>query len=278
MGVFIAKIKDDDENWYKIVDQIMNDELSEIVLGDAVAYDPNNTEANQWFKIDGFDQKEGFLPLLAQQINAADLENLDRQQYDNIEFIAFFDQGRYYMQKITRGNYLKKKWFSWDGDILKYQEDEDIIYINPVPNCIYDTNTRAIYFMDIAKAYGIFSNLKLDYKAATDDEANRFLQSDIVDAQTLPIEKVGVSNRKRITSILTKYEAYTPNEKATLKEYIKKSVGANLDFDDNAKKFVVNTDTQLRLLLYGIQQRFYMPPLEDEVQVATSSTGISNVL
>lgn len=278
MGVFIAKIKDDDENWYKIVDQIMNDELSEIVLGDAVAYDPNNTEANQWFKIDGFDQKEGFLPLLAQQINAADLESLDRQQYDNIEFIAFFDQGRYYMQKITRGNYLKKKWFSWDGDILKYQEDEDIIYINPVPNCIYDTNTRAIYFMDIAKAYGIFSNLKLDYKAATDDEANRFLQSDIVDAQTLPIEKVGVSNRKRITSILTKYEAYTPNEKATLKEYIKKSVGANLDFDDNAKKFVVNTDTQLRLLLYGIQQRFYMPPLEDEVQVATSSTGISNVL
>jgi hypothetical protein len=278
MGVFIAKIKDDDERWYKIVDQIMNDELSEIVLGDAVAYDPNNTEANQWFKIDGFDQKEGFLPLLAQQINAADLESLDRQQYDNIEFIAFFDQGRYYMQKITRGNYLKKKWFSWDGDILRYQEDEGIIYINPVPNCIYDTNTRAIYFMDIAKAYGIFSNLKLDYKAATDDEANRFLQSDIVDAQTLPIEKVGVSNRKRITSILTKYEAYTPNEKATLKEYIKKSVGANLDFDDNAKKFVVNTDTQLRLLLYGIQQRFYMPPLEDEVQVATSSTGISNVL
>ena len=278
MGVFIAKIKDDDECWYKIVDQIMNDELSEIVLGDAVAYDPNNNEANQWFKIDGFDQKEGFLPLLAQQINAADLESLDRQQYDNIEFIAFFDQGRYYMQKITRGNYLKKKWFSWDGDILRYQEDEGIIYINPVPNCIYDTNTRAIYFMDIAKAYGIFSNLKLDYKAATDDEANRFLQSDIVDAQTLPIEKVGVSNRKRITSILTKYEAYTPDEKATLKEYIKKSVGANLDFDDNAKKFVVNTDTQLRLLLYGIQQRFYMPPLEDEVQVATSSTGISNVL
>lgn len=278
MGVFIAKIKDDDERWYKIVDQIINDEFSEIVLGDAVAYDPNNTEANQWFKIDGFDQKEGFLPLLAQQINAADLESLDRQQYDNIEFIAFFDQGRYYMQKITRGNYLKKKWFSWDGDILRYQEDEGIIYINPVPNCIYDTNTRAIYFMDIAKAYGIFSNLKLDYKAATDDEANRFLQSDIVDAQTLPIEKVGVSNRKRITSILTKYEAYTPNEKATLKEYIKKSVGANLDFDDNAKKFVVNTDTQLRLLLYGIQQRFYMPPLEDEVQVATSSTRISNVL
>ena len=278
MGIFIAKIKDDDERWYKIVDQVVNDELSEIVLGDAVAYDPNNTVANQWFKIDGFDQKEGFLPLLAQQINAADLENLEREQYDNIEFIAFFDQGRYYMQKITRGNYLKKKWFSWDGDILKYQEDEGIIYINPVPNCIYDTNTRAIYFMDIAKAYGIFSSLKMDYQAATDDETNRFLQSDIVDAQTLPVEKVGVSNRKRITSILAKYEAYSSNEKATLREYIKKSVGGNLDFDDKAGKFLVNTDTQLRLLLYGIQQRFYMPPLEDEVQVATSSTGISNVL
>ena len=67
-------------------------------------------------------------------------------------------------------------------------------------------------------------------------------------------------------------------EKATLREYIKKSVGGNLDFDRKAKKFIVNTDTQLRLLLYGIQQRFYMPPLEDEAQVAISSTGISNVL
>lgn len=278
MGIFIAKIKDDEEHWYKIVDQVANEELSQIVLDDAVAYDPNNTEANQWFKIDGFDQKEGFLPLLAQRINTADLDSLEREQYGRIEFIAFFDRGRYFMQKITRGNYLKKKWFSWDGDILRYQEDEGIIYINPIPNCIYDIGTKVIYFMDIAKAYGIFGSLKLDYQAATDDEANRFLQSDIVDAQALPMEKVGVSNRKRITSVLAKYESYNSKEKATLREYIKKSVGDNLGFDDKAGKFLVNTDTQLRLLLYGIQQRFYMPPLEDEVQVATSSTGISKVV
>lgn len=278
MGIFIAKIKDDEEHWYKIVDQVANEELSQIVLDDAVAYDPNNTEANQWFKIDGFDQKEGFLPLLAQRINAADLDSLEREQYGRIEFIAFYDQGCYFMQKITRGNYLKKKWFSWDGDILRYQEDEGIIYINPIPNCIYDIGTKVIYFMDIAKAYGIFGSLKLDYQAATDDETNRFLQSDIVDAHALSMEKVGVSNRKRITSVLAKYETYNSKEKATLREYIKKSVGGNLVFDDKVGKFLVNTDTQLRLLLYGIQQRFYMPPLEDEVQVATSSTGISKVL
>ena len=278
MGIFIAKIKDDEEHWYKIVDQVANEELSQIVLDDAVAYDPNNTEANQWFKIDGFDQKEGFLPLLAQRINAADLDSLEREQYGRIEFIAFYDQGCYFMQKITRGNYLKKKWFSWDGDILRYQEDEGIIYINPIPNCIYDIGTKVIYFMDIAKAYGIFGSLKLDYQAATDDETNRFLQSDIVDAHALSMEKVGVSNRKRITSVLAKYETYNSKEKATLREYIKKSVGGNLVFDDKVGKFLVNTDTQLRLLLYGIQQRFYMPPLEDEVQVATSSTGISKVV
>lgn len=278
MGIYVAKIKNDNERWFKIVDQVANDELSEIDLSDAVLYDPNNTEANQWFKIDGFDQKEGFLPLLAQQINAADLDNLEREQYDTIEFIAFFDQDRYYLQKITRSNYLTRKWFSWDGDIMKYQEDEGIIYINPIPNCIYNTNNKAIYFMDIAKAYGIFSSLKLDYQTATDDETTRFIHSDIIDASELPIEKVGVSNRKRITSVLSKYEEYSPEEKATLKEYIKLNVGGNLNFDDMTQKFIVNTDTQLRLLLYGIQQRFYMPPLVDEVQVATSTTSISKVL
>ena len=46
-------------------------------------------------------------------------------------------------------NYLKKKW-SWDGDILKYQEDEGVIYINPVLDCIYDANPGAIYCMYIA--------------------------------------------------------------------------------------------------------------------------------
>lgn len=132
--------------------------------------------------------------------------------------------------------------------------------------------------MDIAKAYAMFGNLKLDYKEATAEETAQMLQSDIIQTVNFDASGVGVSNRKRITSILAKYNLYEPDKKKTLKDYIKDTVGDNLPFDEATGKFAVSNDAQLRLLLYGIQQRFYQPPLEDEVQVATATTGISKLL
>lgn len=281
MGSFVVKLIEDNQHWYKLADQVENEDFESIDVSEAIEYDPNNTQAGQWFKIAGFDQKDGFVPMLDRDFDVAELNSLTREQFcsHRIDFIAYYHNHRYYIQKFNKGNFLKKKWFAWDGEAVTYNEEDGLIYVNPAPNCIYDNQTKCIYFLDITKAYNLFEGLKLDYKEATDAETAQILQSDIIQTMgNFDSSGVGVSNRKRITSILTKYNQYDPEKKDTLRQYIKEKVGDNLQFDENTGKFRVSNDTQLRLLLYGIQQRFYLPPLEEEVQVATATTSLSNIL
>lgn len=281
MGTFLAKLTGDNDRWYKLVDQIENEDYSGINLDNPVEYDPNNIIANQWFKIKDFNSKDCFLSILEQDFDVAELHTLTRNQFNEhkIDFIAFYNEHKYYIQKFTKGSFLKKKWFSLDGDGVKYFENDGLIYINPVPNCIYDNQSKCIYFLDIAKAYSIFKDLKLDYKEATDAETDRMLKSDLIKTkQGFNASGVGVSNRKRITSILAQYEAYEDNDKNTLKNYIREKVGNKLTYNANSDSFEISSDAELRLLLYGVQQRFYQPPLESEVQVATATTGLSNLL
>lgn len=280
MGSFVIKLSGDNERWYKLADQVENADYENISLDDAIIYDPNNTEGGQWFKIEAFNERAGFLPMLDIDFNVADLESVSSEQFNShmIEFIAYYQDHRFFIQKFTKGSFVKKKWFAWDGDAAKYFEADGLIYINPLPNCIYDNVSHCIYFMDIAKAYSLFGELRLDYRAATEEETSHLLQSDIIHTDGFSAVDVGVSNRKRITSIIAKFNQYNQEQKNTLRQYIKEKVGGNLPYDEQTEKFIVKSDGQLRLLLYGIQQRFYQPPLEEEVQVATATTGLSNLL
>ena len=280
MGTYIAKLKQDDQRWYKLADHKTNDDYEGILLNDTVIYDPNNNVIDQWFRVEEFNQKQGFISLLSKDIIVAELESLSSDQFVSrqIDFIAYYHEHKYYMQSFTRSSLMKKKWFSLDGEAVTYSDKDGVLFINPIPNCIYDNQAHCLYFKDIAKAYGVLGDLKLDYKAATEPEVNSFLQSDIIQTEGFGVAGVGLSNRKRITSILSKYEQYGQKEKATLRQYIRDSVGNSLVFNEETQKFIVRSDTHLKLLLYGMQQRFYQPPLEEEVQVATSNTGISKIL
>lgn len=277
MGAYIAKLKNDNEHWFKIADGVQNADYMEIDLNDALPFDPDNTMSDQWFKLENFNENESFLPMLAHQLDCAGLESVNRERYGNIEMIAFFEDNRFYIQKVSKGSFLKKKWFAPFGDLVEYNETEKILYINPLPNCIYDQGSHNLYFMSITKAYAVFEGLRGDYREATAAEISGFLNSDIVEAIDFDQSKVGLSNRKRITSILNIYNGYSADEKRTLKEYIHDNVGDALAYTDEGK-FEIETDTQLRLLLLGIQQRFYVPPLQEEVQVATNTTKLSNLL
>lgn len=277
MGTYIAKLKNDNEHWFKIADGVQNNDYQSIDLNEALPFDPNNTMADQWFKLENFNENESFLSILASPLDCAGLESINRERYGNIEIIAFFEDNRFYIQKVLKGSFLKKKWFAPLGDLVEYKEMEGVLYINPLPNCIYDQGNHNLYFMSISKAYAVFNGLRGDYREATAAEINSFLNSDIVEAIDFDQSKVGLSNRKRITSILNIYNGYSANEKQILKEYIHEKVGEALTYTGEGK-FAIRTDTQLRLLLLGVQRRFYIPPLQEEVQVATNTTKLSNLL
>lgn len=280
MGIFIAKIKGNDEHLYKLVDQVENDDYANINLEEAIVYDSNNDMAHQWFKINDFSASPACLPVLTRHFESADLESLNVANNSDIDFIAFYDGACFYIQKTPKSNYIKKKQISFNGDAVSYKTDESVIFISPIPNCIYNRESDVLYFMDISKAYAVFGNLKVNYRDATNAEVVNFLSSDMVEANDFDSSKVGISNRKRIASVLNLYNNYNDEQKITLKKYIKEKVGDNIEYDENSCKFKIGDEKQLRLLLYGIQQRFYVPPLAEEgdVKVATNSTSISNLM
>ena len=131
--------------------------------------------------------------------------------------------------------------------------------------------------MDISKAYQVFNGLKLDYRTATDQEVSSFLNSDIIDAAGLDVQSVSIKNRKTITKIAHIYNQYNEEQKPVLRAYINDMIGNRLPYNEQTGKFTVDCDNNLRALLYGIQKRMYIPPFENEAQVATSSTKVSNL-
>lgn len=222
MGIFIAKIKGNDEHLYKLVDQVENDDYANINLEEAIVYDSNNDMAHQWFKINDFSASPACLPVLTRHFESADLESLNVANNSDIDFIAFYDGACFYIQKTSKSNYIKKKQISFNGDAVSYKMDESVIFISPIPNCIYNRESDVLYFMDISKAYAVFGNLKVNYRDATNAEVVNFLSSDMVEANDFDSSKVGISNRKRIASVLNLYNKYNDEQKITLKKYIKR--------------------------------------------------------
>lgn len=276
MGTLISKIKRLNR-WILIQDNVIVNEWDGIDLHDALRFDPNNSITNQWFYLESFSECEGFSDLLSDVPDAAEIDSLNYDQFGKIDFFAYQNGNKLYLQNVIKSSYIKRKQICWAGNVASVSQLENTIFINPIPNCIYDTTDDKLYFMDISKAYQVFNGLKLDYRTATDQEVSSFLNSDIIDAAGLDVQSVSIKNRKTITKIAHIYNQYNEEQKTVLRAYINDMIGNRLPYNEQTGKFTVDCDNNLRALLYGIQKRMYIPPFENEAQVATSSTKVSNL-
>ncbi len=63
------------------------------------------------------------------------------------------------------------------------------------------------------------------------------------------------------------------DDKTNMLDYIDGYCGEQkLKFDNENKKFEISNDDKLKLLLYGIEQRFYTTPFGQEKRLANSVT------
>ena len=122
------------------------------------------------------------------------------------------------------------------------------------------------------------SNIKSEYVHGTNDSIRDFLSNDMIClGENFTVDKVSLSNRKRIAEVARAYNAYTNIQKDELKSYISQYSNGDLEYNEQDRKFNIRNDSELRLLLFGMQMRFYKQPLSEEVQVATSTTSIRNL-
>lgn len=153
-----------------------------------------------------------------------------------------------------------------------------MVTINPISDGIYDFEHDTLYFQELNRLYKVFPNIKNKYVNGTADTVSNFLANGMISlSDDFSGEKVSLSNRKRISEIAPTYNRYTDAQKSELKQYIHQYSDGELEFDQERQTFNIHNDIELRLLLFGMQMRFYKQPLTTDVQVATSTTSIRNL-
>ncbi|WP_353485663.1 hypothetical protein [Apilactobacillus waqarii] len=237
-----------------------------------IEYDPNVLlDDYSAYKISKFSEKKYCPDILK--------EDYYDTEYD--EYLSRFDKNyllnivdnKYFFQKVTPSMIRPRK-------ILKIAETNSFektekgknISINNCPDAIYDKSKDILIFFKLNKISNIFKGISELYKSATDEEVKSFLSQSFIKTNNFSFKDVKVNNRKKIALLQDKYSKLTDKNKIKLKKYIK-NYCPNLSVTQN-DEFEICSNKQLNTLLYGLDESYYIKPIENEKYVSNSSIKI----
>ncbi len=243
-----------------------------------VAYSPtHNLDDDCWFGIDNFSQKTYCLDILRTVFVSAEYDTLlSQDEAEKIDFIFSYQdevgEPAYYFQNITKSQ-LQYKRFIRLGDNYTFNDNSRNITINSVPDAIYIPSSNILYFKRLSSISEIFDGIFELYREATQEETANFLDNDFVSLQDgFSAERVKQANRKRIAMAVDTIRRFDDAQRtavfACIRDYYP-------DLMDEKGAFKVSTENDLKLLLYGIEQRFYTTPDGRERRIANSIITIN---
>ena len=250
---------------YTLPDEIVN----------FVKYDPNhNLDEDSWFGIEKFSQKEYCIDILKKDFISAEYGlKLKKEEADKIDFIfTYQDQDIYYFQNVTESQ-LKYRRYITLGDEYTFISKSRDISVNKVPDAIYLKSLDILYFKKLSSISKIFTGISILYREATHEETVEFLDNDFISLKdNFSVEDVKQYNRKRIALAIERLNIYKEEQKKVVFDSIRYYYPKLID---KKGAFKVSNDDELKLLLYGIDQRFYTTPDGTEKRIANSIIKIS---
>lgn len=273
MDHIFARIKTRSTNqFFKLVSDYTLYEAVNISLNACIPYEPDHKlDEDSWFKIEQFSQQSFCIDLLKDDIDSKDFDDLKKESFSKIDFIFSLQGNDLYFQKITPSLYVDKKGILYIGEAVKVEEGNNRLTINEQPDAIYLKQYDLLVFRNLARISSIFKGIDLLYREATQQETESFLQSEFIDLKDgYDADKVSKPNRKRIALAQNTLEGMSEDDKTGILAYINDYCGDNLSFDEDNQQFEISTDEDLKLLLYGIEQRFYTTQYGQEKRLANS--------
>ena len=156
------------------------------------------------------------------------------------------------------------------GDELVIENNVDRIVINNSPDAIYFKKEDRLIFRNLATISSIFNGIDILYKEATQEEVQKFLDFNFIKlSDGYDIQKIGKNNRKRIALALSTFEKMSDDDKDAIFDYIQ-DYCTELKFEKSTKNFEISSETEMKFLLYGIEQRFYTTVYGKEKRLANS--------
>ncbi len=226
------------------------------------------SEPGEWFQLSDVSHADYALDIFSSDFNTLDFDSLAREEFSLIDFL-FVKQGNTLLfQNITRAKLALKKHI-WDfGEGYQFRSACNEIVINSLPDAIYCQNNDTLCFRRLESITSIFKGIDQIYREATDEETSQFLQSNFIRlGGTYTAENVKTANRKRIALASKTISNLAPQDKDNIFTYIGEYC-PSLKTPDN--KFAISDENELKLLLYGIEQRFYTTLVGNEQRIANS--------
>jgi hypothetical protein len=242
-----------------------------IDLNSCVAYNPDhNLDEDSWFKIEKFSQQAFCIDLLKKDFDSKDFDDLTKDQFPKIAYLFSVQEGDFYFQKITPRQFIKRKTLVF-GETAQLEESESRLVVNSIPDAVYFKESDTLIFRNLATISSIFKGIDELYKEATNDEVDQFLDESFIElSNDYDVNNVSKPNRKRIGLAMATLNAMSADDRTNMLGYVDDYCKKKLNFDQKNQKFEISTDDELKLLLYGIEQRFYTTPFGQERRLANS--------
>ena len=258
---------------FKLVsDQSLFDSVT-VDLAACVPYNPDhNLDEDAWFKIEGFSNQAFCIDLLQKVYDSKDYDDLTKENFSKIAYLFAVQGEDFYFQKITPSLFVKRKTLVF-GEAATLEQSQTRLVINALPDAVYFKGSDTLVFRNLATISSIFKGIDELYKEATKEEVEQFLDESFIElSNNYSVEKVSKPNRKRIGLAMKTLEGMSVDDKTNMLEYIDEYCEQKLNYDQQNQKFEISTDEDLKLLVYGIEQRFYTTPFGNEKRCANSVT------
>ena len=213
--------------------------------------------------------------LMNKTYKTQDFDAIKRPEVHQIDYLFVLRENSpfVFFQNFPRTKLVAKKRIYLMGESFVYRDDWEEITIRDVPDAVYDKTTDTLYFHKLESVTGIFAGIDQLYREATQEETEAFLDEDFISLKDgFSAAKVKTANRKRIALAAETLKKLNPDQRKQMSDYIGEYC-PNLKTADST--FEIASEQNLKMLLYGIEQRFYTTLIGDEKRLANSIVSLS---
>lgn len=277
MNKVFVKLKQRKAHKYRKVlstDEAVFPERNEFIDSTASYVAGSSHEEGEWFSITEFSKKPYCIKeIVEQELDSVDYDLLQKKELEKVDFLFVKTDGYIYFQNISKSKLIKKKSIGCFGEDFRYNGDCQEIIINDFPDAVYEIETDTLLFCRLESVTSIFRGIDELYREATAQETSDFLCSDFISLKDdYAADKVKTANRKRIALATKTLNALSQEDRDNIFSYIF-DYCPDLKSSDNS--FEVGSEDDLKLLLFGIEQRFYTTLVGGEKRLANSVIPLS---
>lgn len=222
----------------------------------------------EWYYIEEFSKTDFSIDIVRERSDSVDFEKFAAKDFDKIAYVFVEEGDELYFQNITRSKLIRHKRIVHMGEEFKYDEGRMSITLNEWPDAIYAGEEDRLYFRKLTSVTKIFTGIDQLYREATEDETKSFLDRNFITLKSdFSSEQVKTANRKRIALAEDTLSCLEQSEQEEIFSYIGEYC-PDLKCADGS--FEVENEVDLKMLLFGIEQRFYTTPVGNEKRIANS--------